>query len=117
MPAELAVTVTLAHPLSAIDANDAGLPAVALNAGATVTLALSAAQRLVTAGMTTINPTDRAAIEALFNTPTFAYTTTARGNLYVGPQVPADATPPYVWFQTGLGPDGEGSTIWIEDGS
>ena len=116
MPAELAVVVTLSHPLSAEDAAGVGLPAAPVDTGGSVTLTLTNAQRLITAGMTTINPNDKAAIEALFSAPTFILRGSAVANTYVGPELPADATPPYVWFQTGLG-DGSGSTIWIEDGS
>ena len=67
-----------------------------------MTLALVHAQRLISAGMTTINPKDKAAIEALFSNPTLIGTAVRSAKVFVGSELPVDATPPYVWFQTGL---------------
>lgn len=41
----------------------------------------------------------------------------AAGNTFVGPTPPAVHPTAYAWFQTGLGPDGKGVTLWIEDGT
>lgn len=41
----------------------------------------------------------------------------AAQNVFVQPIVPTPQTPTYVWFQTGLGSDGTGITLWIEDGT
>lgn len=35
--------------------------------------------------------------------------------VFVQPDAPT-ATGPYVWFQTGLAPSGDGFTLWFEDG-
>jgi hypothetical protein len=36
---------------------------------------------------------------------------------YVGPAAPVDPEPgPWLWVQTGLGPNGSGTTVWVEDG-
>ncbi len=37
---------------------------------------------------------------------------------FVGPEPPdpARVTTAYAWLQTGLGPDGTDSTLWVEDG-
>lgn len=38
--------------------------------------------------------------------------------VYVQPSQPlVPEGVPYTWFQTGLGADGTGTTIWIEDGT
>lgn len=40
----------------------------------------------------------------------------AAGNTFVGPTAPVVHPTAYMWIQTGLGPDGKGVTIWVEDG-
>lgn len=37
-------------------------------------------------------------------------------NTHVGPDAPVGMVGPYLWVQTGLGPDGDDFTFWIEDG-
>ena len=41
---------------------------------------------------------------------------TAAGNTFVGPTPPAVHPTAYLWLQTGLGPDGNDMTLWVEDG-
>lgn len=36
--------------------------------------------------------------------------------LHEGPARPA-AEPPFLWLQTGLGPDGTGVALWLDDGT
>lgn len=40
----------------------------------------------------------------------------ASGNVFVQPDAPVSAPPSYMWLQTGLGEDGTGMTLWVEDG-
>ena len=37
-------------------------------------------------------------------------------NTFIGPTAPVAPPSAYVWFQTGLGSDGQDMTMWIEDG-
>ncbi len=36
--------------------------------------------------------------------------------LFIGPAAPVTDLTEWMWVQTGLGPDGTGFTIWLEDG-
>ncbi len=38
-------------------------------------------------------------------------------NLYVQHDAPASTEGPFLWLQTGLGDDGAGITLWVEDGA
>jgi hypothetical protein len=40
----------------------------------------------------------------------------AAGNTFVGPTPPVTHPAAYMWLQTGLGADGQGMTLWVEDG-
>lgn len=40
----------------------------------------------------------------------------ASGNVFVQPTAPVSTPPSYMWLQTGLGEDGKGMTLWVEDG-
>ena len=61
------VTVTLSNPLSADDAYELGLPLTSLETGTPVIVSSDSATRLITAGLTTINPTDSVTIDALLS--------------------------------------------------
>lgn len=41
---------------------------------------------------------------------------TGVSNLFISPSPIASPPATYMWVQTGMGPDGKGSTIWFEDG-
>lgn len=46
------------------------------------------------------------------------YWATPSHRVFVQPTPPAVAAgTPYVWYQTGLGSDGNAMTIWVEDGA
>jgi hypothetical protein len=38
-------------------------------------------------------------------------------NVFVGPDAPVDPADTYLWIETGLGPDGDDLTFWVEDAS
>ena len=40
----------------------------------------------------------------------------AAGNTFIGPTAPVSHPAEYMWLQTGLGDDGKGMTLWVEDG-
>lgn len=40
----------------------------------------------------------------------------AAGNTFIGPTAPVSHQAEYMWLQTGLGDDGKGMTLWVEDG-
>ena len=40
----------------------------------------------------------------------------AAGNTFIGPDAPVSHPAQYMWLQTGLGADGTGMTLWVEDG-
>ena len=40
----------------------------------------------------------------------------AAGNTFIGPTAPVSHPAEYMWLQTGLGADGKGMTLWVEDG-
>lgn len=116
--ADPTLTVTLAHPLSATQAGSLGLNAVSYRVETVLTIPVTVAMRLVYAGWTTINPQDRAAIDALLGnaTPGAAADETTT-TTFIGPTLPPNLPKRYAWWQTGLGADGAGVTLWIEDGT
>jgi len=106
------VVVTLAHPLQARDAVKVGLFEQDYAALTELTVTTDDALRLIYAGMTTINPTDTAAIEALLASAAVLVSPTTEVPTFVGPVAPTNPPGVYLWWQTGTN-----LTLWIEDGT
>jgi hypothetical protein len=111
------VTVRLAHPLPARSAASLGIAVREYQPDEDVTVPVPAARRLISAGLTTINPYDRVAVNAALAEPGVSGPSPDWLPVYIGPDEPPDDGRYGAWWQTGLGPDGTGVTLWIEDGT